>query len=45
MNAFSDFVKSLKRLYIQGKISHEKLDNMLENRKITKEEYNFIIGC
>lgn len=39
----SVLVKSLKRLYANGKVSKEKLATMLESGKINNEEYNFII--
>lgn len=36
------FVKSLKRLYANGKVTEEKLKAMLESEKISNEEYTFI---
>ena len=39
----SRFVESLKRLYKAGKVSEEKLDEMLAEGKITEEELNYII--
>lgn len=40
----SELVESLKRLYFQGKISSKKLNDMLINKTITKEEYKYIIA-
>ena len=40
----SDFVKSLKRLYENGKVTKEKLLTLHENKKITMEEYSYITG-
>lgn len=36
-------IESLKRLYFQGKVSSKKLNDMLSKKKITKEEYEYII--
>ena len=38
----STFVESLKRLYIAGRITVEKLDGLLTDGKITQEEYDYI---
>lgn len=35
-------VKSLKRLYANGKVTEEKLKAMLDSGKISDEEYAFI---
>lgn len=40
----TEFVESLKRLYMSGKITSKKLNLMLVENKITKEEYKFIIS-
>lgn len=37
-------VKSLKRLYEQGRITEEKLLEMVDEGKITQEEYDYIVG-
>lgn len=37
------FVKSLKRLFLLGKISNEKVSELLISGKITEEEYDYII--
>ncbi|MEE1445851.1 hypothetical protein [Faecalibacillus intestinalis] len=38
------FVQSLSRLYKIDKISLDKLNELLENKKITQEEYDYIIS-
>lgn len=38
------FVQSLSRLYKIAKISLDKLNELLENKKITQEEYDYIIS-
>lgn len=40
----SMFVESLKRLYENGKIKDNKISTLLIEKKITKEEYNYILG-
>lgn len=40
-----EFVKSLKRLYQNNDISIEKINNLLENGKITKEEKFYIMNA
>lgn len=40
----STFVKSLKRLYTAGKVTMTKISYYLEDEKITREEYEYIIG-
>lgn len=40
----SKLVESLKRLYIAGSIDGGKLDSMLNDGKITKEELDYILG-
>ena len=40
-----EFVKSLKRLYQNNDISIEKINNLLENGKITKEEKFYILNA
>jgi hypothetical protein len=37
-------VESLKRLYEQGKVTKDKLAQMVKENKITQEEFNFIIN-
>lgn len=37
-------VESLKRLYFQGKVSSKRLNDMLIAKKITKDEYKYIIS-
>lgn len=37
-------VDSLQRLYSLGKLTVEKLNNLLIDNKITQEEYDYIIS-
>lgn len=37
-------VESLKRLYLAGKISREKLENMCKNGMISKDDMAFILA-
>ena len=37
-------VESLKRLYSQGKVTREHIDEMYQNGKLTTEEYWYIIS-
>lgn len=39
----SAFVESLKRLYKAGRVTMAKLNSLLAEGKITKEEYDYII--
>ena len=39
----SAFVESLRRLYLSGTIDLKKLNELLNDRKITKDEYYYII--
>lgn len=39
----STLVESLRRLYVGGKVTLEKIDTMLAEGKLTQEEYNYII--
>lgn len=36
------FVESLKRLYEQGKVSIEKLNQLVSDKKINKDEFIYI---
>ena len=38
------FVESMKRLYVSGKINVEKVLELSENKKITKEEQVYILN-
>lgn len=38
-------VESLRRLYKSGKITAEKVAELLTEGKITEEEYEYIIGA
>lgn len=40
-----EFVKSLRRLYQNNEISIEKINDLLENGKITKEEKFYILNA
>lgn len=40
----STFVESLRRLYKAGKITKKKLDDLLDEGKITQDEYDYIIA-
>lgn len=44
MSQFSQFVKSLSRLFQYNKITREYLDELLANKKLKEEEYNYIIS-
>ena len=41
----SQFVESLYRLYKNDKINDNKLNELLTNKKITKQEYEYIISA
>ena len=38
----SIFVESLKRIFHDGKVSEEKLQQLLKENKINKEEFDYI---
>ena len=38
----STFIESLRRLFLLGKITTEKMQEMLDNKKITDEEAAYI---
>jgi len=40
----TDFINSLKRLYDKKIIKIEKIDELLKNKKISYDEYNYILG-
>lgn len=44
MNKFNELIESLKRLYMVGKVSKEKIDTLLDEKKITTEEHLYILG-
>ncbi len=44
MTARERIINSYKRLYAAGKITQDKLNQMLADGKITQDEYNYIVG-
>lgn len=38
------FVESLSRLYLEDKITIEKLEQLFQTQKITEEEYKYIVN-
>lgn len=40
----TEFVESLKRLYVNGKITDVILKRLVESKKISTKEFNYIIG-
>ena len=40
---YSDFVESMHRLYLNGMVQDNVLDKLFENRKITNDEYLYIL--
>lgn len=40
----NQFIESLCRLYISGKVQQDKLLELLNNKKITQQEYDYIIS-
>jgi hypothetical protein len=44
MSQFSQFVKSLSRLYKINKVKKEYLDELLADKKLSDDEYNHIIS-
>lgn len=44
MSQFSQFVKSLSRLYKFSKIKKNYLDKLLADKKLSDDEYNYIIS-
>lgn len=41
----TQFVESLHRLYLAGRITFAKLDSLLANKKINQQEYDYIISA
>lgn len=39
----SIFVESLRRLYRDHVISKEKIDSLLETKKLTEDDYDYIV--
>lgn len=44
MTGYRELVKSLKRLYENGRITIERVDQIYQAKTITKEEYDYILG-
>lgn len=44
MDEYSVFIITLKKMYGDKKIELSKIQDMLSKKKITKEEYNYIIS-
>ena len=44
MSKFNEFVESLRRLYVGGRVPKEKIDVLLKEKKITTEEHLYIVG-
>jgi hypothetical protein len=40
----NQFIESMRRLYSARKVNDAQLEKMLTSKKITKEEYNYIIS-
>lgn len=40
----TEFVESLKRLYVHGKVTDVILKRLVESKKISTEEFNYIVG-
>lgn len=38
------FVESLKRLFEQGRATSDKIESLFTSGKITREEYDYIMG-
>lgn len=41
----SQFIESLCRLYKANRIDNKKLDELLANKKINQQEYDYIISA
>lgn len=39
----SVFVETLKRLYVNKKVTKSKIDNLLKEKKLNKSEYDYIL--
>lgn len=38
------FIEAIRRLYKDGKISREKVEGLLESKKISPEDMEYILG-
>lgn len=45
MKEFSIFVESMRRLYMDMKVSKEKIVELYESKKITEEEKGYILNA
>ena len=45
MNQFNTFVESMKRLYVNGNVSKDKINSLFFKGKITKEEKEYILNA
>lgn len=41
----NQFIESLSRLYKEDKVSNQTLNRLLTDKKITKQEYEYIISA
>ena len=41
----NQFVESLSRLYKEDKVSNQTLNRLLADKKITKQEYEYVISA
>ena len=41
----TQFIESLQRLYKENKVSNQKLERLLTDKKINKQEYDYIIAA
>lgn len=40
----NEFIKSLSRLYADGQVSKERIDELFSNGKISRMEYEYILA-
>jgi phospholipid N-methyltransferase len=41
----TQFIESLQRLYKENKVSNQTLERLLTDKKINKQEYDYIIAA
>lgn len=44
MNKYSDFIETLKQLYIEKEMDSEHILSLYNDKVITKDEYNYILN-